>query len=100
MTDNKDWWKTAGAEFGLTPEEAEAHRQAWEDLRRLHVGPFCIETVKDLHAALTQAQGGAPVDAETWRRLDARSTIIAEMAAAAEHDILESFLKTYNGPVQ
>ncbi len=97
MTDES--WRKAAEHFGLSPEDADAHRQAWEDLGRLHAGPFCVETVKELFTALTHTQEtGQPVDPETWRRLSARSIIIGEMAAAAEHDLMEEFLRDYKGP--
>ena len=93
MTD--DFMKAA-EHFGLTPEEAEAHRKAWEDLRLMHAGPFCVETVNELFTALQQVQ--EHVDPATWRRLSARSIIITEMAAAAQHDLTEEFLRDYKGP--
>jgi hypothetical protein len=97
MTD-ESWYKAA-EHFGLTREEADAHRQAWEDRRRLHAGPFCVETVKELYAALSETQQTEqPVNPETWRRLSARSLIIQEMAAAAEHNLTEEFLRDYKGP--
>jgi hypothetical protein len=100
MTMTKDPMHQAAAQFGLTPEEADAHRQAWEDLGRLHVGAFCVETIAALFAALTQTQEtGQPVDPATWRRLAARSAIIAAMAVEAEEQLSAEVFQHYQGPV-
>ena len=99
MTMTPDW-KDAAAHFGLSPEEAQAHWDAWQDLTRLRPAAFVDETFEELQTALAEAKRtGQPPDPATMRRLQARHDLIAafteDAAAQLNAERLTAYLQAY-----
>jgi len=44
-------WQNAATQFGLSPEDAEAHWKAWQDLERLRPEAFVNDTLRAFAAA-------------------------------------------------
>jgi hypothetical protein len=90
-----DDWTAEAAQFGLSPEEAEEHKRAWEDLQLLGPDGFVSQT---LHELVEWRRTGQPADPAIKRRLQARNDVILAMTEVASEKIMQEYLQNFDGP--
>jgi hypothetical protein len=78
------------ASFGLTPEQAEAHRQALREALEIGASAFLQAVARDTAAA----DQGAPLTGAARLRLEARRAL----AQATEEYYASDLLAQHNGP--